>query len=252
MAHCGPKLNLYREDIPLQTKKRPTIVFDLDGTLIETAPDLVATTNAVLAHFDIPPVDRAFLETAIGQGARAMITTVLEHQSIPYDDAKLEELFQDYVAYYARNISVHSRPFPGLIETLDRLEARGFAFAVCTNKLEGLSRRLLDALDLSRRFEAIVGPDTLGVAKPDPAHLLGAIRLAGGDRDSAVMVGDSAADIDAARAAGVPSVAVTFGYTAIPARELGADRLIERYDQLPLAIDELLGAKSLTSDTKHP
>ncbi|MGE0233105.1 MAG: phosphoglycolate phosphatase [Flavobacteriaceae bacterium] len=252
MTHRNVKLNLHPKVIPLQTKTRPTIVFDLDGTLIETAPDLVATTNAVLAHYEIPAVDRAFLETAIGRGARAMIATVLKHQAIAYDEAGLEALYEDFVAYYAENISVHSHPFPGLVETLDELTARGFVFAVCTNKLEGLSRRLLDALGLSDRFAAIVGPDTLGVSKPDPEHLLGAIRLAGGDSGHAVMVGDSAADIDAAKAAGIPSVAVTFGYTAIPARELGADRIIDRYDQLPRAIDDLLGAKSLTGSTRHP
>lgn len=223
---------------------RPTIVFDLDGTLVETAPDLVATTNAVLARYDITPVDRAFLATAVGRGARAMISRVLDHQSVAYDEAGLETLYQDFIAHYAENIAVHSQPFPNLLATLDTLAARGFVFAVCTNKLEALSRRLLDALEMTARFAAIAGPDTVGASKPDPAHLLGAIRLAGGTPERAVMVGDSAPDIDAAKAAGIPSIAVTFGYTPVPARDLGADRLIDDFSELADAVDALIGSRS--------
>lgn len=217
-----------------------TILFDLDGTLVDTAPDLVATTNAVLAARSIEPVSYPVLRNMIGHGARAMLVTALEYRSVAASDEEVGAMHRAFLDHYEANIAVESAPFPRLDEALDALEAQGHRFAVCTNKYEALARRLLEALSLSQRFVRIVGPDTLGVAKPDPAHVLGAIRLAGGDAARAVMVGDSAADVDAAKAAGVPSVAVTFGYTATPAAELGASRVIDDYGELPGAVAALL------------
>jgi phosphoglycolate phosphatase len=153
-------------------------------------------------------------------------------------------MFHEFIAYYAAHIADHSKPFPGLNGALDRLAARDARFAVCTNKLEGLSRLLLESLGLSKRFEAICGQDTFGVQKPNPEMLRRTITQAGGRPERSIMVGDSATDIDTARAAKVPVVAVDFGYTDIPVSQLGPDRIISHFDKLPDAIFELIDKRA--------
>jgi phosphoglycolate phosphatase len=214
----------------------PIIVFDLDGTLIDTAPDLIDTLNVILARHDVTPVAFDEARTMIGAGVKPLLERALATRDIRLAPDALDALFAEYIQLYADHIADRSRPFPGLIEALDVLEARGCRFAVCTNKLEWLSVRLLDALDLSRRFVAVVGQDTFGVRKPDPEILLRTIARAGGTVDRAAMVGDSMTDVATARNAGVPVVVVDFGYTEVPPAEFGADRLISHFDALPAAI----------------
>jgi phosphoglycolate phosphatase len=151
----------------------------------------------------------------------------------------VDRLYRDFVAHYGEHIADRSRPFPGLEAALDALAAAGWRFAVCTNKLERLSLRLLDLLGLSKRFAAICGQDTFGVQKPHPDILLHTIRRAGGARDRAIMVGDSVNDVDVARAAGIPIIAVSFGYTDVPAAKLGADRVIDGYARLAATVSDL-------------
>jgi phosphoglycolate phosphatase len=218
----------------------PTIIFDLDGTLIDTAPDLVATLNVILAREDLPGLPYADARALIGHGARHMIARGLAIAGRPQIDADLDRLFADFITYYADHVADHSRPFPGLEDALDALAGRGCRFAVCTNKLEWLSVRLLDALGLTQRFVAICGQDTFGVQKPHPNALLGTLRRAGGVINNAVMVGDSGTDIAAARAALMPVVAVDFGYTQIPVAQLDPDRIISHFKNLPETIAELL------------
>jgi phosphoglycolate phosphatase len=217
----------------------PTIVFDLDGTLIDTAPDLVDTLNVVFAHGGLPPVPYETARNLIGGGARMMIERGLavEGRACPPDE--LERLFANFIAHYSEHIADRSRPFPGLTEALDALAGEGFRFAVCTNKLERLSVLLLDRLGLARHFAAICGQDTFGMQKPDPEVLRRTIAAAGGSLRSAVMIGDSLNDISTARAAGVPVIAVDFGYTDRPVMELGPDRVISGFAQLPAALAEL-------------
>jgi phosphoglycolate phosphatase len=148
-----------------------------------------------------------------------------------------------FLDYYARNIAVGSRPFEGTVAALNRFKNAGARLAVCTNKAEAMSRRLLDALNLSPLFSAIAGRDTFPVYKPHPDHLLGTIRLAGGDNARAVMVGDSRIDIATAKAAAVPVVAVSFGYTDTPVRELGPDEVIDHYEELEPAVAALLALR---------
>jgi phosphoglycolate phosphatase len=210
----------------------PVAVFDLDGTLVDTAPDLLATLNVVLTASGYQPMPAEKTYGAIGQGSRVMIERALEYQDINVDDATLQRMHEHYLDHYVENIAVSSRPFDGVVDLLDRLSGEGVRLAVCTNKLEGLSVRLLTELGLADRFAAIVGADTLDVRKPDPGHVLGTIERAGGDKTRAIMVGDSRADIDAAKAAGVPVIAVDFGYTETPVRELGPDHIISHYDAL--------------------
>jgi phosphoglycolate phosphatase len=217
-----------------------TVVFDLDGTLVDTAPDLIETLNVVFAREGLPPVEYEAARDMIGGGARKMIEAGLQLEGRLASPRLVDRMFGEFIAYYSEHIADRSRPFPGVGTALDTLQARGCRFAVCTNKLEGLSKQLLDTLGLSRRFEAICGQDTFGIQKPDPEILRRTIAAAGGAAGHAVMVGDSGTDIATARAAGLPVVAVDFGYSETPIRELRPDRLISHYDALPEAVLELV------------
>ena len=219
---------------------RPIVVFDLDGTLAETAADLVATLNVVLAAEDLPPLPLGQARDMIGAGARALIERGFAAAGRAVAPARLEALFAMFMAHYARNIRVHSHLYPGVEAALDRLEEAGFLLAVCTNKFEGQSVALLEALGVADRFAAICGRDTFPWFKPDPRHLTATIERAGGDPRRAVMVGDSRTDIATAQAAGIPVVAVPFGYTDVPVRELGPDRVVAHFDALADAVDELV------------
>lgn len=216
-----------------------TVVFDLDGTLVDTAPDLIDTLNLVFRREGLAELPFAQARSLIGGGVKALIERGLSLEGATCTQAEITRLYQDYLRYYADHITDRSRPFPGLERALDALDRRSCRLAVCTNKLESLSLRLLDALGLSARFAAICGPDTFGIQKPDPEVLRRTVSAARGNPHSAVMVGDSGTDIATARAAGVPVVAVDFGYTPVPVADLGPDRIISHFDALPAAIDEL-------------
>ncbi len=217
----------------------PLIVFDLDGTLADTADDLLATLNFILTREGVPPVTGSQARRMVGMGARMLIKRGFENAGATIEPARLEELFHTFLEHYETNIAVHSRLFPGVEQALDRFEASGFAFAVCTNKIEKPSVKLLKALGVADRFRAICGQDTFSWWKPDPRALLSTIELAGGSPGRAVMVGDSKTDIDTAKAAGVPVVAVDFGYTDVHVSELGPDRIISHFDSLWEAVQLL-------------
>lgn len=218
----------------------PVVAFDLDGTLVDTAPDLLNALDAILAGHGLPQVERAHARNMIGGGAKLLIQRALTSAGVPFSEAELSELNQQFVAHYAAHIADESRPFPGLLPALDRLADAGARLCVCTNKLERLARELLDALDLTGRFAVVTGGDTYARPKPDPLPLSATIAAAGGAPARAIMVGDSITDIRAARATGVPVIAVSFGYTEMPAAELGADALIHHYDELARAVAALL------------
>lgn len=213
-----------------------TIVFDLDGTLVDTAPDLVGATNHVLANLGAEPLTDNLLRPWISYGARRMVVEALGIRQLSQSDADIDRQIERFLAYYTENISRESRPFPGTLRALDQLADLGATLAVCTNKRESLSRLLLDQLNMTGRFKAIAGRDTFPVCKPDPGHLTGAIALAAGDTRRAVMIGDSGIDIATAKAAGVPVVAVSFGYTERHVREFDPDMVIDHYDELVQAI----------------
>ena len=218
----------------------PTIAFDLDGTLVDTAPDLISALNFVLDREGMPPVPLDAARNMIGAGARKLIERGLELEGRAASVSDIDRLTADFIDYYAAHIADASRPFEGLEGALDDLAARGCRLAVCTNKLEWLSRRLLDELGLSQRFAAICGADTFGVSKPDPAILRQTIARASGNLSSSIMVGDAGTDVSVARRAGIPVIGVTFGYTDIPIAELKPDRVIAHMRDLPVAVDELL------------
>ncbi len=227
----------------------PTIVFDLDGTLVDTAPDLINALNFVLDREGLPAVPMKSARNMIGAGARKLLERGLEVDGRHVSPDDLDRLTSDFIDHYAAHIADESRPFEGLEGALDDLSARGYRFAVCTNKLEWLSKLLLDELGLSSRFSAICGADTFGVAKPDPAILQQTVARAGGRLSSAIMVGDAGPDIGVARRAGVPVIGVEFGYTDVPIADLKPDRLIGHMRDLPAAIDSLIaGRRSLLID----
>ncbi len=209
--------------------KDTTIVFDLDGTLVDTAPDLTNALNHALARSGQAPVSAATVRSLVGQGARVMIEEGLRRAGVAGD---LDALLGDFLIHYEANIAAESRPFPGAMAALDRFKRDGARLAVCTNKRESLSRRLLQELDLDSYFSAIAGRDTFPVAKPDPGHLTGAIRLAGGDPTRAVMVGDSSVDLMAAKAASVPMVMVSFGYAGEAVSGTTPEAVIDHFDEL--------------------
>jgi phosphoglycolate phosphatase len=219
-----------------------TIVFDLDGTLVDTAPDLAAAANHVFGLIGLAPVSPAELHPMIGRGSRAMIEEGLRLHGVAKTPDEVSRLHQLFFPYYADNIAVLSRPFEGIPALLDTLLQAGARLAVCTNKLEGLSRSLLRQLALHERFAAIAGRDTFDVFKPAPGHLTRTIAMAGGRPERAVMVGDSEVDIATAAAAGLPSIGVTFGYTSVPVRELKPTAAIDHYGQFMGALETALGA----------
>jgi phosphoglycolate phosphatase len=212
------------------------VAFDLDGTLVDTAPDLTAALNHALVTMGRTPVPEASVRHMVGHGIRAMLTKGLAATG-EMTSTLVDEGTPLLLAYYEAHIADHSRGFAGLEDALDALAARGVALAICTNKLEGLARDLVTQLGWGARFGALVGGDTLPVHKPDPAPLREAIARVGGGR--AAFVGDSIVDIETARAAGLPSVAVSFGFADRPAAALGADAVIDHYDELVEALERL-------------
>ncbi|MBX4909593.1 MULTISPECIES: HAD family hydrolase [Rhizobium] len=219
----------------------PLVVFDLDGTLLDTHADLVESLNHTVAALGLDPVSYDDLTHLVGQGARVMIERAcrLRGHSLAGDDLPL--LVERFVAHYAGNMPGHTEPYPGLVAAMNRLKSAGYRLAVCTNKMESLALGLLDKLDLHSYFEAVTGGDTFQYRKPDARHLTGTIERAGGDISRTVMIGDSINDIAVARNAAVPSIAVPFGYSDVPVSSLDPDVIITHYDELtPELVERLL------------
>lgn len=216
------------------------VVFDLDGTLADTAPDLTAALNHSLVRLGRTTIPEDSVRHMVGHGARALLQKGLSATGEMTEEL-IEAGFPIFLDYYGDHICEGSTKFPGLDRALDELAGMGVSLAVCTNKLEWLSRRFIDAIGWQHRFDALIGGDTVGVRKPDPAPLLEAITRCGGGR--AAFVGDSITDTTTGKNAGVPTIAVSFGFSDRPASELGADGLIDHFDQLIPALRALNPAK---------
>lgn len=210
-----------------------TIVFDLDGTLVDTAPDLLRALNVVMVEEGMAPVAEERLRLMVGQGARVLIERASAMRDKSYDEAQLDALTERFVDVYREDIASGSLPFPGVLEAMDALAEAGAVLSVCTNKRTELSVRLLDALALTSRFAAIVGADLVAERKPSPVHYLEAVRRSGGNVSRSLMIGDSEADLLSARRAGAKCVLVSFGYCDGGAARLGPDFLIDRFEELP-------------------
>lgn len=215
-----------------------TVVFDLDGTLVDTSPDLTASLNHALGVLGRAPVDAERVKEMVGHGAAKLLERGLAATG-EVSPGLVETGMTPFMDYYAAHICDHSRPYAGIEAAMDALADAGVTLAVCTNKPVAMSRALVEALGWSARFAANLGGDSLDVRKPDPAHVLAAIEAAGGDVRSTVFVGDSIVDVTAAKAAGVPVIAVSFGFPDRPADTLGADAVIDSYAELIPAIEKL-------------
>ncbi|MCV9960628.1 phosphoglycolate phosphatase [Pararhizobium sp. BT-229] len=222
----------------------PVVVFDLDGTLVDTAPDLVASLNHAVVQAGLAPVTYHDLTHLVGHGAKAMIerTFSLRGKTLSADD--LDWQMKEFVDFYHGSMPGDSIPYPGVIAAMDRLAAAGYTLAVCTNKLEMLAKSLLEGLALASRFAAITGGDTFHVRKPDAEHLLSTIRLAGGVPENSVMIGDSLNDILVARNASVRSIGVPFGYSEVPVESLAPDLVVRHFDELTPELIERLIARA--------
>jgi phosphoglycolate phosphatase len=218
----------------------PIAVFDLDGTLVDTAPDLLDSLNRCLDTAGLKRANPVELRRFVGFGGRVMIERAFEAHGKSLADGQLDRLYAMFIDDYLSGIPGKSAPYPGVVAALNRLSAAGYVLAICTNKMERHSKRLIEALGLADRFQAICGQDTFPFRKPDPRHLFGTIEAAGGDVERAVMVGDSRTDIDTAKAAGIPVVAVDFGYSDQPVRTLEPSKTISHFDELTAALANAL------------
>lgn len=219
------------------------IVFDLDGTLVDTAPDLLRALNAVMAEEGLPPAPDSAVRHLVGHGARALLESGAALAGAELAAEQLDRLTERFIELYRKDIAALSRPFPGAEAAMNELMGAGATLAVCTNKRTRLSVELLEALGLAFRFAAIVGADSVSRRKPDPLHLLETIRLAGGQVERSVMVGDTLSDVAAAKSAGVPSIAVSFGYG--DEQLLGADAVIASFSELPPCARGLLAERAM-------
>ncbi len=226
--------------VQLSSPAAPIVVFDLDGTLADTALDLIATLNVILEREGLAALPLEQARDLIGAGARALIARGFQVRQKPLTPERQEQLFLDFLDHYGRHLVDHTVLYPGVIEALDTLADDGYTLAVCTNKMADHSRRLLDALGILDRFAALAGRDTYPVYKPDPRHLTLTIAEAKGDPRRAVMIGDSKTDVDTARAADIPVIGVDFGYTEIPMSALNPDRLISHFNGLVPAVQALI------------
>lgn len=229
--------------------KGATIAFDLDGTLVESAPDLIAAVNSILIAEDLKPLTLEEARPFISRGARWLLQWGIASGGVPEPAARTAALFDRFINYYSAHIADGSHPFPGVIDALNVLRAAGAKLIVCTNKPTALSHSLLTKLGMVDLFDGIVGIDAVTAAKPDAAHLIEAVQAVGGDLTQTIMVGDADTDAGTARAAGTPLILVDFGYTEIPAVELAPDILLRHFDDLVDACTDLFNKSLPVSST---
>lgn len=220
----------------MSIKLPETIVFDLDGTLVDTAPDLAAALNAVLTRERLPAVSLDQVRHMVGRGARVLIEKAWEAHGTALSPSRTNDLVNHFLAYYEANIAVTSRPFDQAEEQIKNLTSRGHKIGICTNKPEGLTFKLLAELGLTNLFPVVLGADSRPYRKPDPRHLTDTIAALGGNPADAVLVGDSDTDAKTAQAAGIPLILVTFGYTETPVENLGANAVIDHFNSLEQAL----------------
>lgn len=219
--------------------RRKAVLFDLDGTLVDSAPDLAASLDATLVAWRRAPLGLDAVRPLIGDGARALLHKGFQETGGQPKQNQMEEAVAFFLDHYRRNLTRLTRPFPGVPETLDILRNKACRLAVCTNKVKSLSMGILDQLELSPYFDAVIAGDSYAHKKPHPAPLLGALESLGSSRLEGVMVGDSSNDVQAAKAAGMPVLVVSFGYTATPPHQLGGDRMVNHFAEIPRILEML-------------
>lgn len=220
-------------------RRRSVLICDLDGTLIDSVPDLAAAVNALLAELERPPLTERAVARMVGDGVAKLVERALIASGLSPDADALAGHVARYMAIYDGTLMARTRPYPGVVETLTGLREAGWRLAICTNKPEGPTRAILQALDLGVLFEAVAGGDSYPVRKPDAGHILGLLREMDAEPAGAVMLGDGVNDVAAARAAGLPVIAVAHGYGTVPADELGADIVLAAFEDLPRALADV-------------
>lgn len=224
------------------------IIFDLDGTLLDTAPDLSAALNTLLVEEGYKSIPLLEVRNMVGRGAVHMIQQGLARAGIQIEGDLPDDMRSRFIDHYRACCTKQTVPFPGVLRTLSSLTEMGHPLSICTNKQESMSIEIIRKLELEGFFSGIIGGDTLLKPKPDPRPIHAAIELTGGTRERAVMVGDSITDVQAARAANIPVIAVSFGYTEISPNNLGADEVIDHFDELIPAIQRVLSISAGTAD----
>jgi phosphoglycolate phosphatase len=231
-------------DVDKLTQRGPTlpfdtIVFDLDGTLIDSALDVGLAVSRLLKEEGLPELDEATARSLMGEGGKVMVQRAFAKAGRKLDETALQALTRRFIGYYKENPVAHTLPYPGVPETLAQLRQAGARMAVCTNKFEGPARQILRDLDLMRFLDDVAGADTFDVRKPDPGHVTQLVARMKGNLKHAVMVGDSMHDVHAGHRAKIPVVAVSWGYTVQAPATFGAEMLIERFSDLPQALTDL-------------
>ena len=217
----------------------PALIFDLDGTLVDTAPDLLGATNAVMASQGLPLIPPDTLRHMVGFGARSLIEQAMEAVGRTLQPEELAPLVDTFLAHYRAHIADTSVLFPGVAETLTALKSGGARLAVLTNKPQELADTLLPLIGIRDYFAEVYGAGRMSYVKPDARIFHDVVRDIGGTDDGAVMIGDSITDLKTARAAGVPCILFSYGYTPIPVRDLGADIVLDDFAALPAALAKL-------------
>ncbi len=216
------------------------LIFDLDGTFIDTAPDLINSLNYIINNEGIPQLPFETARACIGHGARQMIARGFEESNVNISEQRLDDLFKEFLIHYEANIANESKVFPGALESINQFQEKGWGFAICTNKLEHLARKLLKELNVLDYFKVVTGADTHNIGKPDPLPILNTMSKMGTKPENTIMVGDSGPDIEGAKNAGIRSVAVDFGYTPIPVSEFKPDLVISHFNDLWSAVQMIL------------
>ena len=217
----------------------PLIVFDLDGTLVDSAPDLIDTLNVIIGREGLAPIPLERGRKYVGRGGKFMLRRGLQAGGMEVSDARLDEMFSAFLAYYDNHLTTKTRFYPGAETALDALSAAGHGLAICTNKIEKPSRKLIGELGATARFRAICGQDTFAVCKPNGAALRLTVEKAGGDPARAIMVGDTETDVLTAKDAGLPVIAVDFGYAPEPVASYHPDVIVSHFDELCAAVEAM-------------
>lgn len=220
-----------------------TIAFDLDGTLVDSAPDMCTAINKVLVTEGLPPASLQDVRNFVGQGARVLVVRAWSVHKLYPEPSELDRLTEAYISAYAEDISSGTTVYPGLVSALELLKDAGAVLCVCTNKRTDLSLALVRDMGLAHHFEANIGSDAVTNRKPHPDHFIAAIRAAGGDPARALMIGDSSNDVDSAKAAGAPVLVYGHGYTDTAPELLGADAVFYHYSELVSLISRILGSQ---------
>lgn len=228
--------------MPASASHRGTLVFDLDGTLVDSAPDLADSLDLLLVEEGKQPLGLDVGRSLIGHGISNLVSKGLDRSGIKLEGAELEKRIRRFHEIYACNLSRKTRAYAGVKERLPLFKEQGFRLAVCTNKLERYSRQILNDLELAQHFEQVAGPDTFGIGKPDPRHLLLTIESLKGSDKPALMIGDSEVDVALAKAAGIPVIAVSYGYSKVPLADVEPDALVDSFAEIPVQVRRLLGA----------